>query len=576
MKIIELDNRQIFDIGIDVNKSEYTSICPLCSSGRKKSKDKCFSWNNSSNVGYCHHCGSRFALYKPYDSDKQYYIPEPLNETKLTDQAKNWIVNKRFIPQTIINKMDIHSSMEWMPGADKEMNVICFPYYRDGKLVNIKYRDGKKDFKFIKGAELLLYNHDCIILNDTIIITEGEFDALTFMACGFDNVVSMPNGAKNFEIFDNYSELFRNKNLIISVDNDIPGQELKNEIIRRFGADICSIVNLKDTKDANEYFQKYTYDLKKAVDEAEPVPVKGMVEIYAFRSGIRKLFEEGIQPGLKINRASDQYITFETRRLMIVTGIPGHGKSHYVNDLIARLNNLYKWKAAFFTPENYPLEYHYRQMFELFIGKPFTKTKCDEVEYDMAYEHIRDNFFYILNEDDMKPESIINTAIGFVRRKGIKVLVIDPYNKIEHQSKSSENETQYISRFLDMLVNFAKFKDILVILIAHPRKMQRIMGQKHEVPTLYDISGSANFYNKADYGITIYRDRDEKGLINKGCIHFQKIKFRHLGKTGVIEFRFNYNNGRFEDQEAIDHWDNKNWLIKENNPFLIDETNRII
>jgi len=569
MKIIELENRQIFDIAINTLRSEYQSTCPICSHNRKKFKDKCFSWNNNSDVGYCHHCGSRFAVYKEYKKEKEYFVPEPLNETRLLDNVKDYIVNKRFIPQEVIIKMNLHSSKEWMPVVDKEVNVVCFPYYRDGKLVNIKYRDSRKNFRFIKGAELLLYNHDCITKHDEIIITEGEFDALAYMACGFDNVVSVPNGAKNFEFFDNYSELLKDKKLIISTDNDIPGQELKNEIVRRFGADLCSVVNLKDTKDANEYFQKYTYELKKAVENAEPVPIKGMLEIYSFRSNIRKLFEQGQEPGLKINRPSDEFITFETRRLMIVTGIPGHGKSHYVNDIIARLNILHGWKAAYFTPENYPLEYHYRQLFELLIGKEFSEQKCNEVEYDMAYEYIKDNYFYVLNEDDMKPESIIETATAFVRRKGIKIFVIDPYNKLEHQSKSGESETQYISRFLDMLSNLAKFKDILVILVAHPRKMNRIMGQAHEVPTLYDISGSANFYNKADYGVTVYRDRNEKGLINQGAIHFQKIKFRHLGRTGVIEFKFNYNNGRFEKFESVDNWDNSNWLTNRDNPFLI-------
>lgn len=567
MKIIELEHRQIFDLDIDTGKSEYQSVCPVCSHNRKKFKDKCFSWNNTSDVGYCHHCGSRFAQYRPYKSDKDYYVPEPLNETDLTDSVKDYIVNKRFISQEVIKKMNIHSGKEWMPVVDKEVNVICMPYYRDGKLVNIKYRDNKKNFRFIKGAELLLYNHDCISTHDEIIITEGEFDALTYMVCGFENVVSVPNGAKNFDIFDNYSELLNGKKIIISVDNDLPGQELKNEIVRRFGADMCSVVNLKDTKDANEYFQKYTYDLKKAVVEAEPVPVKGMVEVYSFRQGIRKLFEDGEQPGLTIHRESDQYITFESRRLMVVTGIPGHGKSHYVNDIVARLNIIYGWKAAYFTPENYPLEYHYRQIFELLVGKPFSKKKCNDVEYDMAYEHIKDNYFYVMNEEDMKPETIIDVATGFVRRKGIKIFVIDPYNKVEHQSKSGESETQYISRFLDALSNFAKFKDVLVILVAHPRKMQRTAGQAHDVPTLYDISGSANFYNKADYGVTVYRDRGEKGLENNGCIHFQKIKFRHLGKTGVVDFKFNYNNGRFEDKVSVDQWDNSNWLVNKN-PFI--------
>ena len=563
MKIIDLETRKIYSIEINSEQEESKSVCPVCSDSRKKSSIKIFSWNTKSNIGYCHHCHAKFGEYKSYSNEKEYYIPEPLNKTDLTDKAQKWITEKRLINQDVINKMKVFSTKEWMPGVEKEMDVICFPYYRDGKLVNIKYRDAKKNFKFVKGAELLLYNHDCIYDNKEIIITEGEFDALTYMVCGFDNVVSVPNGAKNFEFFDNYSELFRDKKLIISADNDIPGQDLKNEIIRRFGADACNVINLKDTKDANDYFKKYTFELKDQVVNAEPVPVKGMIEVYSFRNQIRKLYNDGIKPGLKLNRESDEYITFETSRLMIVTGIPGHGKSFYINDIIGRLNVLYGWKAAYFTPENYPLEYHYRQVFELLIGKEFSQSKCNELEYDMAYEYIKDNFFYILNEDNMKPESIMDVAAGYVRRKGIKILVVDPYNKLEHQINKGESETQYISRFLDMLANFSKFKDVLVILIAHPKKMGKLGGQVHDIPTLYDISGSANFYNKADYGLTIYRQRNDKGLVNEGQIHIQKVKFRHLGRTGMIDFRFNYNNGRFEEKTDVTHWDNTNWLVKE-------------
>jgi len=163
-------------------------------------------------------------------------------------------------------------------------------------------------------------------------------------------------------------------------------------------------------------------------------------------------------------------------------------------------------------------------------------------------------------------------AKQLIQSKGIKILVIDPYNKLEYQAGRSETETQYISRFLDRLQMFARFNDVLVILVAHPKKMNKQPGGVYEVPTLYDISGSAHFYNKADYGLSIYRlpNGDNTGFQNAVQVHVQKVKFKHLGENGMVELKYNYNNGRFESENStVDRWDSSNWLV--NGPIELSE-----
>jgi len=100
--------------------------------------------------------------------------------------------------------------------------------------------------------------------------------------------------------------------------------------------------------------------------------------------------------------------------------------------------------------------------------------------------------------------------------------------------------------------------------------MNKHPGGVYEVPTLYDISGSAHFYNKADYGLSIYRlpNSDNTGYINSVQVHVQKVKFKHLGENGMVELRYNYNNGRFES-DSVDTWDNSNWLV--NGPIELSE-----
>jgi twinkle protein len=228
------------------------------------------------------------------------------------------------------------------------------------------------------------------------------------------------------------------------------------------------------------------------------------------------------------------------------------GKSEFMDFIITKLNHLYGWKAAYFTPENYPLKYHYAKIHEKFSGYKFRK-ETDKTDFQSIYEHIKDNFFYIMNENDLTVESVIKSAKSFVKQKGIKILVVDPYNKLDHQMNRGENETQYVSRFLDILVKFARFNNVLLFLIAHPRKVEY-----GKVPTMYDISGSANFYNKTDYGLTVNRVRNDKGVMtNEVEIHWQKIKFKHLGSQGISKLDYNYNNGRFD---PIGVYDNTDWL----------------
>jgi twinkle protein len=457
------------------------------------------------------------------------------------------------ISQKTLNKMKVYTDTEFMPQFNKEIEVICFPYFLNEKLVNIKFRGAKKSFKLVSGAELIFWNIDCLKENTEVIIVEGEIDGLTFVEHGFNNVLSVPNGAnKNLEYLDSCIDSFRDiKKIFIATDQDTKGIELRDELIRRLGPERCWVISFKDCKDANEYFQKYGPDFKDVIPDAKPVPVKGIIEVGSMYADIHNLFNNGVQRGKEIGiQRVDECVTWETGRLAIITGIPSSGKSEFVDYLITKLNILHGWKAAYFTPENYPLKFHYSKLFEKLIGKKFSCKSANELEFDMAFDYVKENFFYILNEEDFKVKSILESAKILVKTRGIKVVVIDPYNKLEHQYKDSE--TQYISRFLDELINFAKFNDVLVFLVAHPKKMN-----KGEVPTLYDISGSANFYNKTDYGLTVHRKIGDEGtMINEVDVYIQKIKYKHLGNQGVINLKYDYDSGRFN----LCGRDLSNWL----------------
>lgn len=557
--IVSLITKERYDINATRGGENYMP-CPECSKHRKKQKDKCFSWNNNELVGKCHNCEASFVLYSPFEKEKEFVAPIWKNNTKLNENAVKWFEG-RMISQKVLNEMKIYSDNEYMPQLEKETSVVCFPFFRDGKLVNIKYRTGDKKFKLYKDAELILYNIDAIAKSREVVIVEGEIDCLSYLQVGIDFVVSVPNGAgTNLTYLDSCIELFEGKDKIyLATDNDSKGITLRDELLRRFGQEKCYIVNFKDCKDANHYLITYGgVALKDTITNAIELPVKGIVNLSSQYDSIYNLFINGMQKGACIDMPEiDKAISWELGRLAIVTGIPSHGKSEWVDFVISKLNIIQNWKVAYFSPENFPTMYHFAKICSKITGKEFKANYISTNEFEETFEYIKDNYFFIYPEEDMSFTSIIEKAKYLVKKRGIKILVIDPYNKIEHLKEKGENETEYISRFLDRLVTFARTYNVLVFLVAHPRKMQKDATGKHEVPSLYDINGSANFYNKCDYGISIYRMHSE----NEVHVQVLKVKFKHLGDGGDIQMKYNYRNGRYEKFEnTVDQWDNSNYL----------------
>jgi twinkle protein len=483
-------------------------------------------------------------------------------------KALSWFKG-RGISEETLKSLKVTEGLEWMPQKEGQANTVQFNYYRDGELLNTKFRTGDKCFKLVSGAELLPYNIDGIKGTKEVIITEGEIDALSFHTCGRTDVVSVPNGANaNLFYLDDYIEdYFDDKETVyIAVDTDTKGVGLRDELLRRFGAERCKIVTYGEgCKDANEHLIKFGREsLLKCLESAQDVKVDGVFQISDFEQSLDALFEYGLQKGVTIGHDNfDRLCSFETKRLCIVTGIPSSGKSEFIDEIAERLNIRYGWRFAYFSPENAPLAYHASKLIEKFTGKKFSRNTLGYGEYRNVKEHLEKNFFFIAPPDNFKIDNILEKAKYLVRKKGIKALVIDPYNRLDSE-QGNRNETLYISGLLDKLTNFAQMYDVMVILMAHPTKLQKNKDGKFEAPTLYDISGSANFANKADFAIVVHRNMEQ----NYVEVHVRKVKFKHLGEHGVCFFRYNINNGRYvpydtngSNGEII--WDNNNHLIQQ-------------
>lgn len=556
------------------------TFCPQCRDRRTHKNDRSLSCDLSTGMFHCHYCGwSGCVAEKQSDWRRPFYNPAPLRthqreytkptkvgNSTLSDKVLKWFAG-RGISEATLTALKVTEGKEWMPQKNKECNTIQFNYYKSGILANTKFRTGDKCFKLVSGAELLPYNIDSIKGQTECIITEGEIDAMSFHEAGYTSVVSVPNGANaNLSYLDDYLEdYFDDKEVIyIAVDTDTKGVELRDELMRRLGADRCRVLVYGDEcKDANEHLQKFgKASLIECLKSAPETKLEGVFTISDFEQSLDALFENGMQKGLTIGHDNfDNLCSFETKRLCIVTGIPGSGKSEFIDEIAERLNIRYNWRFAYFSPENAPLAYHASKLVEKFTGKKFDKQHLGYGEYRQVKEHLEQDFFFISPASDFKLDTILEKAKSLVRRKGIKALVIDPYNRLESQATGRVSETLYISETLDKLTTFAQQHDLLIILMAHPTKLPKNKDGIIEAPTLYDISGSANFYNKADFGLVVHRDK----INNIVEVHVLKVKFRHLGQPGIALFKYNINNGRYVPYTNgfnID-WDNSNHLHEE-------------
>lgn len=581
------------DYGIQIpsgrTRGKIKVFCPQCHDTRHDKRDKSLSVDLDKGLWNCHYCGwagtineseyddspegkkkwmEKQPWYNPHRLRKQkpvYKKPAPRQTSPLSDKAIAWFKSRGISLDTLI-ACKVTEGMEWMPQKNKEWNTVQFNYYLNGELINTKFRTGDKCFKLCSGAQLIPYMIDNIKGQKECIITEGEMDALSFYEVGFHNVISVPNGANaNLDYLDDFIEdYFDDKETIfIASDTDTKGVELRDELLRRFGAERCRVLEYgQGCKDANEHLMQYGAEsLKKALLSAPEIKLEGVFTVSDFEESLDALFEHGMQKGVTIgHECFDRLCSFETKRLLTVTGIPGSGKSEFIDEIAERLNMRYGWRFAYFSPENAPLAYHASKLIEKFTGKKFSKSTLTYGEYKQVKQHLETDFFFISPKDDYRLETILERAKFLVRRKGIKALVIDPYNRLEDESDGM-SETKYISRQLDRLTNFAQQNDVLVILMAHPTKQPRNKDGVIEAPTLYDISGSANFYNKTDFGIVVHRNRVE----NTVEVIIQKVKFRHLGECGTALFKYNLNNGRYTPYTngVEPKWDNDNHLIEE-------------
>ncbi len=540
--------------------------CPKCSATRKKSHLKTRSITG--NLYFCFHCGDRgFIDEKGRDvnmsSDSVNKLP-PMDQAeslkgKLPSKIIEWF-RSRGITQATLER----NKIEFDKGA------IKFPYFWNKELVNIKFRTLDKKFYQVTDRDKVFYGLDDIAGQDEIILCEGEADKLSLEEAGYLNAASVPDGAPTpnakafatkFTFIDNCLHVFQEaKKIIIAVDNDAPGWALQDELVRRLGPIKCwKVIYPEGCKDANEVLLKYGIEgVIELIEGAKLIPIKGLYTSSDFSQEVRSEWAGGgLLPGVSTGLSNlDKFYTVKDSQITVVTGIPSHGKSSLLTAVTLNIAKQYGWNFAVFSPENYPVSHFIARMLAIHVGKPFNKgstTRMTEKERDDGIAWLDSRMKFIMPGDDgqYRVDDILNLVKICVQRYGIKGVVIDPWNEIDHTRGGNLSETEYISQSLTKFRAFSRVYMVHIWIIAHPMKPQKEKASgKYPPPTAYDIQGSSHWRNKADNVLCVYRDEfDESKSVQ---VHSQKVRFRNIGKPGVALLRFDPVTGRYESLTKLE------------------------
>jgi twinkle protein len=445
---------------------------------------------------------------------------------------------------------------------------LVIPYYRGERIVNRQYRTlGKhKFFSQDKGGAQIAWNEN-VLMDRTLdsrplVITEGALDAMVALQCGFPRTISVPAGAPNphpeksaDELMDmakydwarEFGRLCSEEavpQIILAVDSDTNGDTLFHDLSLIFERKRCKYVTWP--VDAEGHKIKDLNDLLLA-RQARGV-VEALTDASWIRAGVysmpelpplaaQVILEHGFE-------AFSQHYRVRLGDWAVWTGIPGHGKSTLINDLCCRLVERHGIKVAWASFEQEPQRDHRRALRTWFSRQPVHRQTV--VELEAADEWIARNHLFIVpdEEDEVTVDWLLEAAEIAVKRHGCKVVVVDPWNEMDHAWGARETEAQYLNRSVKRFRRFARRNQVHLIIVAHPKQLQKVDGD-YPVPTLYDINGGAVWFNKADLGVVVHRETQDNTLVRVAKSRFHET----IGKPGAVIMQFCNDDRRFTETE---------------------------
>ena len=428
---------------------------------------------------------------------------------------------------------------------------LAFPYRLDGALVNRKFRlTSDKRHRMDKGGRLCLWNAEALRLprvidgTASVVVTEGEFDAMAAIQCGYSASVSVPNGAPAAAVddpansnryaflYETQSDLERVKSFVLATDADEPGLILAHDLASILGPDRCRFVTYPEgCKDLNEVLVIHgEAAVVRCLDSAKPWPVRGLYRMDDFPD----LPEvRGMAIGIE---CIEDKIQIVMGTLTVFTGYSNMGKSTVVNTVVANVLSR-EVPCCIASFETAPVPILRDGIARALIGCSFDDFICHP-QRQAAYATIQQNVTVVSNalDEDMEfdIDTFLETARVAVIRDGARLIVLDPWNEIEHKRNRDESLTEYVGRAIRRVKSFARRHNVAVWIVAHPTKP---LKGTNTMPSLYDVSDSAAWSNKADYGLVYHRPDKTQ---NEASLAVVKVRMGLPGKCGVEQVKFDH------------------------------------
>lgn len=458
--------------------------------------------------------------------------------------------------------------------------ALVIPFKRDGQVVRQKYRrfdagQGVPKWSQDKGGIRCAWNEDVLRDQDLsgrpLIITEGELDAVAAIQCGFLRTISVPDGApppgqrSEDELRDGakYAWMADLKPLlhkdhvpeiILACDGDENGAALLQDLSILLGRYRCKFVTYPKAprdaqealgrarcKDLNEVLQFYGQrGVTETIAKAEWLRVDGVYKLTELPPvAATPVYEIGFD-------AFGEHFKLRPGDFSVWTGIPSHGKSTFLNDVMCRVAHEHGLKIGWASFEQQPQTDHRRYLRTWILKtKPaaWTGPMIAAADDWIDRHHV---FLHPKEDEDVTLDWFLEKAEIAVTRHGVKVLVADPWNEMDHEyDMRSMTEAQYINRSIKELRRFGRAFQVHIAVVAHPTKMQKSADGSYPIPSLYDINGGAVWHNKADLGVIVYREDEDNTRIKTAKSRYHDV----IGRPGSVLMQFCADDRRFRETE---------------------------
>jgi twinkle protein len=528
--------------------------CPFCGDSNSK-----FAINVVSGLFNCkraNDCGVNGDFYS--FQKRLGDMPDKLNKKRVfvTQEKKNYVRPQTDCPPMKDNQVAVYKYLKsrgfsdetikhFRIGADE--NNVKFPFFKNGILTNIKYRDinDKKKMRQEKDAEPLLFNRDNIE-SSILVICEGEYDAMALHQYGIE-AVSVPNGASGFTWIEqewDYLETFRHIN--ICFDNDAAGKEGSAALAARLGLWRCSLINLPN-KDANECLMKGVpaEEIIRCFNAPVDLTPETIVSPDYFTDKIQKLFSMGVKLFGTPTAWDDLNSILKGWRgseLTVWSGRNGSGKSTIINQTILDLAAKNE-KSCIYSGEMAPERY---LRWAVIQHKENDKPSPISISDSLSWMSGK---IYVLNISEMiSPDKLLEDFEYAARRYDCKHFVIDSLMKVNINENDEYNQQkQFVSRLCDFVKKF----NVHVHLVAHPRKTSADTDEPGKV----DIKGSSHITDLAHNVIVLYRPNDEQKAKAKkkgntvSDMQLYVKKNREFGNEGKVHLWFNEQTKKFKESD---------------------------